>query len=62
MKDTILVIDDDAEVRSMVADVLEDEGYSVCQAENWETAKLALQENIINLVFLHYPLFQVYLL
>lgn len=52
MKDTILIIDDDTEVRSMIADVLEDEGYSVCQAENWEAAKVAMQENIINLVFL----------
>ena len=52
MKSSILIIDDDTEVRSMVADVLEDEGYSVSQAGNWETAKEVLEEKEINLIFL----------
>lgn len=49
---TILIIDDDTEVRSMISDVLEDEEYVVYQAENWDSAKIILQENVINLVFL----------
>lgn len=52
MKSSILIIDDDTEVRSMIADVLEDEGYSVAQAGNWETAKDVLENKEINLIFL----------
>ena len=51
-KNTILIIDDDIEVRSMIADVLEDENYTVYQADAWESAKQILQEHSVNLVFL----------
>jgi putative nucleotidyltransferase with HDIG domain len=37
-KGRILLVDDDAEVRVTLADILEVEGYSVCQAESGEAA------------------------
>lgn len=48
----ILIIDDDVEVRAMIAEILEDESYTVYQAESWDSAKPIFQDNIINLVFL----------
>lgn len=49
---SILIIDDDAEVRMMVAEILEDEGYSVRQTDNWESASQLIRAKIPDLVFL----------
>lgn len=48
----ILIIDDDSEVRTMIADVLCDEGYHVEQADDLEAAKKVLQICNIDLIFL----------
>lgn len=48
----ILIIDDDSEVRSMVSDILEDEGYSVKQADGWDMALAIIKEKIPDLIFL----------
>jgi two-component system nitrogen regulation response regulator NtrX len=39
MKPHILVVDDEPDIRSLVKDILEDEGYTVAVAENGETAR-----------------------
>lgn len=52
MNRDILIIDDDAEVRVMVAEILEDEGYSVRQADDWESANKLIRKKIPDLVFL----------
>lgn len=48
----ILIIDDDAEVRQMIADILNDEGYSAHQATDFKSAEPILQQNTISLIFL----------
>jgi len=50
--ENILVVDDDVEVRTLVADVLSDEGYTVHQASNEIEAINILKNNDISLVFL----------
>jgi len=50
--ENILVVDDDVEVRTLVADVLSDEGYTVHQASNESEAMNVLKNNDISLVFL----------
>lgn len=51
-KGNILVVDDDLEVRTLVADVLSDEGYVVRQASNEQEAMSHLKKENFNLVFL----------
>lgn len=48
----ILVVDDEPDIRHLVQEILEDEGYHVAVAENGETARLAYQKNQPNLVLL----------
>ena len=43
MKHDILVVDDEADIRRLVADVLEDEGYTVRVASSSEQALEVLQ-------------------
>lgn len=51
-KENILVVDDDVEVRSLIADVLSDEGYSVQQASNEQEAMAIVKKDEVNLIFL----------
>ena len=44
MKSNILIIDDDAEVRSLMSDVLSDEGYATATASN-ETEAFSCLKN-----------------
>ena len=37
----ILVVDDEQDIRTLVCEILEDEGYAVTTAENGETARAA---------------------
>lgn len=52
MKNNILIIDDDAEVRSLVSDVLSDEGYTTFPACNEAEAFSVLKKADIDLIFL----------
>jgi CheY-like chemotaxis protein len=40
----ILVVDDEPDIRALVQEILEDEGYAVATAENGTTARRALRE------------------
>jgi len=52
MKTTILIVDDDLDVRQSIMDVFDDEGYEVLGAGGGQEAlKLVNQENI-DLIFL----------
>lgn len=51
-KENILVVDDDVEVRALIADVLSDEGYAVQQASNEQEAMSIVKKDEINLIFL----------
>jgi len=49
---TILVVDDEPDIRSLIQEILEDEGYSVKLAENGEQARRAVHETELDLVLL----------
>lgn len=46
----ILIVDDSAEVRSFLTDLLEEEGYAVFQASNGKEGQACLRETAINLI------------
>ncbi len=48
----ILVVDDEPDIRSILQDILQDEGYGVSTAENAEQARAQFQANQPNLVLL----------
>jgi two-component system, NtrC family, nitrogen regulation response regulator NtrX len=48
----ILVVDDEADIRGLVSEILEDEGYQVAMAENATTAKALKRERLPNLILL----------
>ncbi len=48
----ILVVDDETDIRTLVQEILEDEGYVVATAENGETARRALRERRPDLILL----------
>jgi two-component system nitrogen regulation response regulator NtrX len=48
----ILIVDDEADIRELVAGILEDEGYSTRLAGNADEALQAIEERRPNLVFL----------
>ncbi|MBK1694697.1 transcriptional regulator [Chromatium weissei] len=48
----ILVVDDEPDIRGLVQEILEDEGYVVAIAENGETARHALRERRPDLILL----------
>ncbi len=48
----ILVVDDEPDIRELVRDILEDEGYSVSAAENGEAARAALRQRRPDLILL----------
>ena len=48
----ILVVDDEPDIRALVSEILEDEGYSVTTAENGSTARQAFSQNQPDLVLL----------
>ena len=48
----ILVVDDEPDIREVVSEILEDEGYSVSSAENGETARSAFATESPDLVLL----------
>jgi two-component system nitrogen regulation response regulator NtrX len=52
MKSQILVVDDEPDIRDLVKDILEDEGYNVSVAENGETARQLFQRSVPDLVLL----------
>lgn len=49
---SILVVDDEQDIRNLVCEILEDEGYSVTTAENGETARVAFSGGHPDLVLL----------
>lgn len=49
---SILVVDDEQDIRNLVSEILEDEGYSVTSAENGETARAAFAGGDPDLVLL----------
>ena len=51
-KGNILVVDDELEIRQLVSEILEDEGYEVTVAENAEQARAACLERRPDLVLL----------
>lgn len=51
-KPYILVVDDEPDIRHLVQEILEDEGYEVEVAENGETARLAYRQRQPSLVLL----------
>ncbi|EGV33691.1 MULTISPECIES: sigma-54-dependent transcriptional regulator [Thiorhodococcus] len=48
----ILVVDDEPDIRGLVKDILEDEGYTVAIAENGEAARHALRDRRPDLILL----------
>ncbi|KAA6183857.1 sigma-54-dependent Fis family transcriptional regulator [Thiohalocapsa marina] len=48
----ILVVDDEPDIRETVRDILEDEGYTIANAENGEAARRALRERRPDLILL----------
>ena len=48
----ILVVDDEPDIRHLLQEILEDEGYDVAVAENGETARQAYRHNQPNLILL----------
>lgn len=49
---TILIIDDEADIRELLADIFEDEGYTVLKAAHSEQALAVLDQNKIDLIVL----------
>ncbi len=52
MSQSILVVDDEPDIREIVQDILTDEGYRVRTAENGETARSCIHDQDIDLVLL----------
>jgi DNA-binding NtrC family response regulator len=52
VKPHILVVDDEPDIRSLVKDILEDEGYTVVVAENGETARQMVREEQPGMILL----------
>jgi two-component system nitrogen regulation response regulator NtrX len=52
MASDILIVDDEADIRELVADILQDEGYSTCTARDSDEALSAVVAHRPNLVFL----------
>lgn len=52
MTDTILVIDDEADIRDVLGDILEDEGYGVLKAAHSEQAISLIKANDVSLIIL----------
>ena len=52
MKNTVLVVDDEQDIRQSIANILEDEGFEVCEADDSEGAFQVLKEKNIALVLL----------
>jgi DNA-binding NtrC family response regulator len=48
----ILVVDDEPDIRTLVSEILEDEGYVVASAQNGESARHALRERRPDLILL----------
>ena len=48
----LLVVDDEPDIRDLVKEILEDEGYDVATAENGQTARQALRDRKPDLVLL----------
>ena len=48
----ILVVDDEQDIRTLVCEILEDEGYAVTAAENGEAARNAFARSAPDLVLL----------
>lgn len=48
----ILVVDDEPDIRDLVKDILQDEGYELDTAENGEAARIALRERRPDLILL----------
>jgi two-component system nitrogen regulation response regulator NtrX len=48
----VLIVDDEEEVRTLIAEVLSDEGYTVSQAANEHEALVVIKKNMLDLVFL----------
>ncbi len=48
----ILVVDDEPDIRGLVQEILEDEGYTVASAENGESARQALRDRRPDLILL----------
>ena len=48
----ILVVDDEPDIRELVREILEDEGYEVAVAENGEAARTSFERNTPDLVLL----------
>jgi len=46
MRGTVLVIDDDAEIRNTIADILGGEGYGIAEAENGREALAQLRAGL----------------
>jgi len=51
-KPTILVVDDEPDIRGLIKDILDDEGYQVTTAKNGETARTALSQHRPDLILL----------
>jgi len=51
-KPRILVVDDEPDIRNILQDILQDEGYEVSTAENAEQARIRFKEQQPNLVLL----------
>jgi DNA-binding NtrC family response regulator len=52
MSKTILIVDDEADIRRLIAGLLEDEGYKTLQAANSEQAYKAVDEQSVSLIVL----------
>lgn len=52
MKSHILVVDDEPDIRSLVKEILEDEGYAVAVAKDGEAARAAIETRMPNLILL----------
>ena len=52
MVDTILIVDDEADIRRLIAGLLEDEGYQTLQAANADEAYEAVDQHHVSLVIL----------
>jgi len=52
MNQNILIIDDEPDIREILADILSDEGYRVLTAENGEAARRSAHEQTVDLILL----------
>ena len=49
---TVMVVDDEPDIRDLVREILEDEGYAVVVAEDVKSAREAIGESVPDLVLL----------